>query len=134
MKTTFVIRFGRPERIQQKKHVREIGFPFTVTDAVFVGTPNERNHSSERKIYVAVTDLLEKSCGLSEEALVKVLFEYARRHIEQKLRAGSLSMREEFTLGCEDVPQWPPFDYTRIRDPNGARVLINIDSSSEQHD
>lgn len=126
MKTSFAIQFGKVVPIHQKKHVREFLFPFRVTESRFGATTGQQSRVSRHEIYAGVTDVVEQTWRLPEAVLIKVLFEYVKQEIERKMKAGSLLAREEFLLGREDVPDWPPLDHERIEEPSGAVLFVTI--------
>jgi hypothetical protein len=127
MKTTYVIQFGRGNYIPQKKTVREFRFPFTVVDSRYEGTSEEQSHTSTHEIFLGVTDLVDTSWGLQKDELKKVLLTYGQDHIQQRLRAGSLSTREELLLTTRDTPAKLQFDPTSVQNLEGARILVTVE-------
>lgn len=56
------------------------------------------------------------SWGLSDTDLCKVLFEYGKRHVVQKIKDGTLAEKEELWLSTASHPTTCPFDPSRIKE------------------
>ena len=92
----------------------DIAFEYSAVDSAFVGQPEETSMARHGEIVVTISRWLSTSWGLDEDALAKVLFEYARRHIRDKVFDGALSTHEGIELTTSNCPKKCPFDPVRI--------------------
>jgi hypothetical protein len=109
-----------------RRDVTQYAFEFTVVDSSLVGQPEERSETLHGKLFVGITIELNINWHLKDEELLKVLFEYGKRHIIQKIKDGTLSKREELLLTTSNSPENCPFDTSRIPHPNGAKFEIEV--------
>jgi hypothetical protein len=113
----------------------EYGFRFYVVDSSLVGQPEEMSSASHHKIKVTLTYELLINWRLdevSEQDLVKVLFHFARRCVEEKVKNGTLRDYEELHLSMAEHPENRcPLDISRIPDPVGFVSRIDIDDQVE---
>jgi len=113
----------------------EYGFYFDVVDSSFLGEPEERASATKHRIKVGITYKLLVNWRLdnvSEDALVRVLFHYARRYVEQRIRDNTLKDCEELLLSSEEHRESHcPLDISRIPDPVGFSADIEV---NEQQD
>lgn len=100
---------------------RQCGFMFYVVDSSFVGGPEEISQASNHRIKVGITFELQFGWGLyeaSQEDVNKVLFYYAKKYIEEKVRAGTLQEFEDLCLSTVDHKESRcPLDISRIPNP-----------------
>lgn len=120
-KTAF---FGLTQRVMSGRDVKEFVFPFRLVDTGLIGTPDEKNRSSHHKITVVVSRTLASCWRFTDDQRHRVMFEYGKRHIIQKLRDGTLRESEELDLNTSNVDLPCPFDPERIENPNNAVVKI----------
>lgn len=116
---------------------KSYGFVVHVVDSSLVGEPEEASSSSKHKIKVGIAyELLVnwRLLDVDEDALVKVLFHYARRHVERRIKEGGLFDYEELPLMTpEEHPEGNcPLDIARIPDPIGFRLKIEVDDQQPQ--
>ena len=106
-------------------------FQFDVVDTLLVGEPEERDSTKEYKIEVEINVELLLCWNLvdkNEGDLIKVLFHYARRYIEQKIKDGTLMDREKLLLSDKEYHEGQcPLDISRIPDPIGFTTDIEVD-------
>jgi len=98
----------------RSRHATEYGFQFRVVDSSLLGTPEEISETRDYFLKVGITEILAASWGLSDTDLFKVLFEYGKRHVIQKIKDGTLSEEEELWLSTASHPTTCPFDPSRI--------------------
>jgi len=87
---------------------------YSVVDTDFVGEPEELSHTKHGSIVVGISMPLATAWGLDESSCEKVLFEYAKRHIKDKVFDNTLSEHEELQLTTSTAPKKCPFDPKRI--------------------
>ena len=115
------VRFGTPYLLPKTRDVVEYQFPFTV-----IGAPEEESETKQHSVKVVITGVLDACWGLSRPDLVKVLFEYGKQHIAEKLKDGTLCDKEELRLSDLNLPGKCPFDPSMISDPSQASIDVTI--------
>lgn len=110
----------------RRRHATEYGFQFKVVDSSLLGAPEEKSETRDYFIRVGITETLADSWRLSDTDLVKVLFEYGKRHVIQKIKDGTLAEREELWLSTTSHPAICPFDPSRIEVKNGVPFEVEI--------
>ena len=120
------VRFGKPDLLPKIRDVVEYQFPFTVVDSSLIGAPEEESETRQHTVKVVITGVLDACWGLSQPDIVKVLFEYGKRHIVEKLKDGTLSDKEELRLSDLNPPDKCPFDPSMISDPSQACINVPI--------
>jgi len=107
------------------RDVAQYLFEFKV-DSSLIGKPEEISATLYGKVIVGITIELNLNWRLKDDELVKVLFEYGKRHVIQKIKDGTLSEREELVLTTSNSPENCPFDPSRITNPSGAAFEIEV--------
>ena len=121
--------FEPTERIISGRDVTEYVFPFHVVNSDFVGSPEEYNRSTHHSIKVAVTRTLSACWGFTtDNELHRVMFEYGKKHVAQKIIDGTLGEFEEIDLHTANAECPCPFDPVRIENPIEAVVTLKSDS------
>jgi len=118
------VRFGKPEPLPKNRDAVEYQFPFTVVDSSLIGSPEEESETKQHSVKVCITGVLVACWRLSRPDLVKILFEYGKRHIAGKLEGGTLSVKEELYLSTSNYPDECPFDPSMISDPSQASINV----------
>ncbi|MCK4597128.1 hypothetical protein KAU04_03780, partial [bacterium] len=130
MKTEKTVRFYKPIPLPSDRDAVEYRFPFAVIDSSLIGKPEEESETSHHSIKVTITGTLAACWGFgrteSDPVLEKVLFEYGKRHIVEKLHDGILSDKEELLLATGNQPNECPFDPSRISEPSGTSIKVPI--------
>lgn len=122
-----VITFDKPnKKYVGRRHVVEYEFPFHVIDKEFIDTTLERNKTSFNSIVIDASQTLCACWDLAEDDLVKVLYEYGKQHIIQKLKDGTLSNKEELSLhtGNTEIPCI--FEPDKIDKPENSKFEIEM--------
>ena len=119
-------------------------FPFNMVDSSLVGTPEENSRTSPHNFQVSATLELVNNWGFSLAAfdgldeqskndLMKVLFEHAKRYVIKKLRdTGELARIEKLDLNTSTPEARDRFDPSRIQDPVGATLEVDVDTQEVQ--
>jgi hypothetical protein len=119
------IKFEAYSSLPRMRDASEYIFPYTVVDSSLVGTPEEKSRSEQFSIKVGGTYSLLSCWNLKSLDLIKVLFEYGKRHIIQKLKDGTLSQNEELLLDTSaEIPCI--FDPSRISNPAGTTIEVDL--------
>lgn len=120
------VRFGKPYLLPKTRDVVEYQFPFTVVDSSLIGAPEEESETRRHTVKIVIAGVDVACWGLSQPDLVKVLFEYGKRYIVEKLKYGTLSDKEELRLSDLNPPDKCPFDPSMISDPSQACINVPI--------
>ena len=118
------ILFEPTRRVVSGRDVTEYVFPFRLVDTELIGSSDEISRSSRHEITVVVSRTLASCWDFTDDQLHRVMFEYGKRHIVQKVRDGTLGESEELVLHTRNVELPCPFDPGRIENPIDAEVQI----------
>ncbi|MBW1924045.1 MAG: hypothetical protein JRJ35_11280 [Deltaproteobacteria bacterium] len=102
----------------------ELIFPFRLIDTELIGSPEEERKSTDHQISVVVTGSLAACWDLNDDQRLRVMYEYAKRHVVEKIREGTLREFEEIDLHTRNVELPCPFDPDRIENPMDAIVSV----------
>ena len=102
----------------------ELVFPFRLVDSELIGKPEEKSKSTYHQISVVVSGSLVACWNLTDDQRLRVMYEYAKRHVLEKIREGTLSEFEEIDLHTRNVELPCPFDPDRIENPMDAIVSV----------
>lgn len=116
--------FEPTRRIVSGRDVTEYVFPFRLVDTELIGSADEISRSSHHTITVVVSRTLASCWGFTDDQSHRVMFEYGKRHIVQKMRDGTLGKSEELDLHTRNVELPCPFDPERIENPVNAEVKV----------
>ncbi len=126
--------FGKPSdlAIPFKNDNSQINFYFSVVDSVMIGEPEEKGATTHHRLTVSMSRKLRVNWGLENEDknTIKVLFQYGKRHIEEKIKSGILSETEEISLSTETCPDSCPFIISCISYPIES-FEISLDVASD---
>ncbi len=120
------VSFRNPRHVLITSDATLYEFPFSVVDSSLAGAPEEETETQQHVVNVKISSTLASCWGLSKQDLVKVLFEYGKRHIDDKLKDGTLRDIEELSLNTVSHPTECPFNPSRISDPNQAIIDVEI--------
>lgn len=118
--------FEPTRRVISGRDVTEYVFPFRLVDTELIGTCDEKSRSSHHAITVVVSRTLASCWGFMDDQRHRVMFEYGKRHIIQKVRDGTLGESEELDLHTANVELPCPFDPERIENPIDAVVKLEL--------
>jgi len=126
---TFTITFEEPEDLTDLgQDGIQYSFPFTVVDSSLVGAPEEKSQTQERRIIVSISRSRLAGWRCSDEALVKVLFEYGKRHIVALLKSNDLPAEYTIRFPTITTVSHPdsvcPFDPAMIDAPTGVSITV----------
>ena len=118
--------FGKPQLLPKSRDGLDYLFPFTVVDYELLGKPEELSKTTHHTIHVGISGSLIADWNYSDDELVKVLFEFGKRHISEKIKDRILTERESIELNSTNTQTEQPFIPSRIKNSIGANVLINL--------
>lgn len=126
--------FDKPSPLRTSRDAAEYVFPFRVVTTSSIGTPEERSQTSQHKIRMGISGTLYSCWKLRDSDLIKVLFEYGKRHIIQKSKDGALSKIEELMLHTRNADTPCPFESSRIPEPEGASYKVDTGTKKLMQD
>lgn len=127
---TFTVTFQTPEALPHPgADWVQFGFPFSVVDSSLEGKPEEKAQTREHRLIVRICRNRLPAWHFSDENLMKVLFEYGRRTIEEHVAADTLPTGDTYTfhremLTTSNTPHECPYDPDRIRNPDGYSMQV----------
>ena len=107
--------FHHPEFVPTSKDATEYIFPYNFVNKKLLGMPEEVSETKYYKIKVSITRTLQSMWQLSEDDLLKVLYEYIKRYLSEKIKLDSIRNNEEYSLSTDSHPKKSPYDPTRIQ-------------------
>lgn len=125
------VTFGKPKDISPNDLDGIIvRFPFTVRE---IGGGASRDKVSEHRISVKISGTLlvvwglgPRSGSIKNMALVKTLFEFARRQVQASLRAGTLKKDQQIDLHTANSPSENPYDPEKIPNPENYTLETSL--------
>lgn len=110
-----------------------IAIPFEVVDSAFIGKPEQDSVTEHHQLVVSIGDIRQDTWNLPGPDLMKVLFEFGRRYVENLIRAGALPVGNAVTMPMittathrEDAC---PFNPAQIQDPSGMTFTVEVDKA-----
>jgi len=91
-----------------------IALEYSVVGTEFVNQPEELSKKRRGVVIVEISEWLSIQWRLEQDALANVLFEYAKRHVRDKIFDKTLAAREKIVLTMANSPHQCPFDPGRI--------------------
>jgi len=122
------VTFYESRLLPQTRDTIEYKFFFTVLDSSLIGKPEERYSTEKHIIKTSITGTLAAMWYLVDNLidLEKILYEYSKRHVKDKLKYGTLCNIEELELSTSNYPNECPFDPSRIAEPGQRSFDIEI--------
>jgi hypothetical protein len=119
-----VATFGRPEDITPDGDDGKVfRYPVEVIDRNEIGTPRQSSKTKVLRVTVKISNTLRASWPPNESDLIKTLFEVAREHLTNELRAGTWK-GNDLEVITKERPC--PYDPKFIQEPTGAVVEIRV--------
>jgi hypothetical protein len=120
-----VVQFSGPEGIS-KPDSEAIKFPFALVSSEYVGTPRQTSETKSGRISVEITGSLMAVWRLEKSKLSKVLFQFAKEHLEKMLKQGKFEPDTKVTLNTGTHKGSCPFDPRFVEEPDGATLEIEV--------
>ena len=114
------------ERLPTVGDYTDIRFNFSIVDTSLVGSPEEGTHTSQVKVLVRISRTLEAIWKLAPPQLDKVLYEFAKRHLQDKVSDGTDIPDEQVDLNTSTAPQECPCELERISMIPGSRFEVEV--------
>ena len=117
--------FGKPENITLPgEDGVSYRYPFSAIDSELIGSPEEARVTTRHRLTVKAVGSRLGAWNLSTAELEKELFEIGRRELLERASRGQLSPEETVSVNTSTHSATPPFDPSRIADPNGFVVTV----------
>ena len=83
---TYQFRYNRPEDVTPAGlDGREVSFPFSYVSTDLIGAPEVKTNTAQHRVIISISGSAAAVWNLSEEDLLRVLFEHARRWLKGSL-------------------------------------------------
>ena len=117
--------FGRTSEISNRgDDSRSFLFPFSVVDSDLLGAPEEVKATTAHRLIVTVTGSRLAAWNLSDEDLIRVLFEIGRRDVEDGVKQGASNRERRVSVNTATHSATCPFDPARIPKPEGHVMQV----------
>lgn len=141
----WIVTFQQPSQGFSYERIIIWKFPFTLVDSSLIGAPEEWSRTSGYLISVSATLELvhawefgfvtsindNEQVRNDRDNLMKVLFEYAKQYVIQKLKSSEpLAQQEKLTLNTSNAEVPCPYHYSRIQAPtNTSNVICEVETN-----
>ena len=121
------VTFFEPYEMPHTRAAIEYVFPFCAVDSSMIGEPRQKSLTTTHIIKMDITTTLLAVWRIPDkESIIKVLFQYAREDVEQKIKDGMLSDEQELSLATYNSPESCPFDISSIPTPTNYSFEVDI--------
>jgi hypothetical protein len=119
-----IVTFMGYEKLGKTGRLPKVMFHFRVIDSSFKGTPEEENKAKDHYINVNITESVACCWNLDKnDDRIKVLFEFGKRHLIEKIKDGTLNEEEEFSVQSQG---YCPFDPAKIKMINNGSFEVEV--------
>jgi hypothetical protein len=126
---SITLKFGTPKDITPPGLIgAEIRFPFTAIATELIDSPEEKQHTANHKIRAKTTATWIPTVWKMEEnvALVKVIFEIAKRQLVASLQRGE-QLKDEFEVNITTMTHRTlPFEPDPLQWPEGQMFPVEV--------
>ncbi len=124
------LRFLNPYEIPTSKDAFEISFSYQIVDWKFYSKPEQDYYTKTNYIKIGITGRMDASWRAKDKNfnLMKVLFEYGKRHVIQKLKDDTLQEKEELIISSTTHPDKCPFDSAKLESPNDNWIEVKLEN------
>jgi len=105
-------------------------FLFSIVESSLMGQPRQNSAATHHVMTVSIAwDVLVNWGleGIDSPDWIKLLFWYAKEHIEKNVKAGNLSEKDDLTVTLETAEDKCPFDISLIPDLDGYHLYVDED-------
>lgn len=105
------------------RHATEYCFQYEMVDTQLIGSPEEKSETIDFSIKVGISEAM---WNLDNDEVAKVLFEFGKREIIQKIRDGTIDRENEYWIFSNTHPNTCPYDPSRIELKEGVSFEVEI--------
>jgi len=105
-------------------------FFFSIVDSSLMGQPRQKSATTHHVVKVTITWELLHNWGLdgiNNPDWIKLLFWYAKEHIDENVKSGNLPAKDELTVTSQTAEDKCPFDIPLIPDLGGYTFDVDED-------
>lgn len=126
----YYIRFLDIHEIPTSRDAFEVSFSYQIVDGEFYGKPEQDFYTKDYYLKIGITGRMDASWRAKDKNfdLMKVLFEYGKRHVIQKLKDDTLQEKEELIISSNTHPDKCPFDSSKLDYPNDKWIEIKLEN------
>ena len=114
------------EALSKRGDFDEFLFKFAYVDTSLVGSPEETGNTAQASVTARMSRSLQSTWKLGRPSLQKVLFEYARRGLVDRISAEGGAGSFAIDLNSSSAPQKNPYDPERISMVEGTRYQVDV--------
>lgn len=120
------ISFLEYERLANVGDYEEFLFRFSLVDTTLIGTPEESALTTPVPVFVKISRTLQNTWRLQLPDLVKILFEYAKRHLMEQVSKGAPVDDARVDLNSSTAPAKCPYDSARVAMDPGSSFEVDV--------
>jgi hypothetical protein len=118
--------FGIPKEVTNPgEDSRSLLFPFSMVASDLVGSPEEASATTQHRLIVTVANNRLPAWRLTDDSLIRVLFEIGRRKLKEELKNGVLPPEVRVPVSTATHSATCPYEPSRISNPLGAVIEID---------
>jgi hypothetical protein len=115
---TKTLTFLESRQVKSGRDATEFFFYFSLIDSELIGSPEERSETQVLKIKVSISGTQKAIWEFQDQDnrinIEKVLFEFGKKHLIEKIKENSVIEEDELWLATDTAPSNCPFDSDRI--------------------
>ncbi len=126
----YYIRFLDLYEVPISRDAFEVSYKYQLVEGVYFQQPEQDHYTKNYRLKVGITGRMDAAWRAKDENfnLMKVLFEFGKRHVIQKLKDQTLQENEELIISSTTHPDRCPFDSTKLDDPNDLWIQIKLEN------
>lgn len=134
------IGFHEAKEVKEGRHAFQVMFYYSIVDSSLIGQPEEESSTQHYRIKTSISEILHAMWGASDQKLsdlgnvVKILYEFSKRHIIEKLKENTLMEFEELWLHTASQTKACPFNPDRIVENFDEVIEIEIGNEELMQD
>jgi hypothetical protein len=126
----YYIRFLDPYEIPTTRDAFEVSYAYKIVEGEYFNQPEQDFYTNNYSLKVGITGRMDAAWRAKDKSfnLMKVLFEFGKRHVIQKLKDKTIQEKEELIISSTTHPDNCPFDSSRIDYPNDKWIEIKLEN------
>lgn len=126
----YYIRFLDPFEIPTTRDAFEISYTYQFVEGEYFNKPEQDFYTKKYSLKIGITGRMDAAWRAKDENfnLMKVLFEFGKRHVIQKLKDQTLQEKEELIISSNTHPDNCPFDSSKLDYPNDKWIEIKLEN------
>lgn len=123
-----IVTYNHGEYLETDRDAIKSRFLFSVIDSNLIGKPEEKSATESISVIAFISGTLHSMWTYRDPSLdpLKILFEFAKRHILEKIKEGTILQKEEIWLTTNTQPKESPLETNKIRMISGDQFEIEI--------